>query len=1058
MTSLADDLLGGKYRLGPVLATGGMGTVFRATHVDLDRAVAVKVLRGELTEDPAIVERFRLEARTVARLRHPYLVTVYDFGVDESLGAYLVMELLEGRSLAKEIRARGAFDAAFAVDVMKRVCLGVQAAHEAGVIHRDLKPDNIFLETTSRGTVPRVLDFGIVKIVGGTDSDPRMTVHGRVLGTPTYMSPEQCQGKAIDARSDIYSLGCVLFEMLTGRAPFAADSIAGQLTAHVTQIADAPSRIVSGIAAELDDAVLRALAKDPGLRFPNARAFHDALAAIDLGVVAGHPAALGSSLDETQAPDALPSTHEITPARAIARVRGNLPHPISSFVGGGRGGGAPAPLGGRGRRGTRTAGGGSGPPPPARPRGRRLEDRYADGVWLVELAALDDPTLVADAVARAFGLPGQAGPPPHDSLSDFLRSKQALLIVDNCEHLVAACTRLVESLLLGAPRLKILATSRAALGLTGEASWSVPTLSLTPRPDSHPGVGEPTADSEAVRLFVDRASHARAGFRLTPDLAPTVRAIVGRLDGIPLAIELAAARVKVISPDQILAKLDDRFRLLGSGPHAAMRRQQTLRATFDWSHQLLSTDEQRLFARLSVFAGGFSLEAAEAICGGVEGDGDASEHGDVLDLLTQLVEKSLVMVDTDGAEARYGMLETTRSYAAEKLTAAGEAETFTAAHRDWFLGLAERLTERAGSRLSDPACVRLALEHDNLRAALHWSLKRAGDAEPALRLCAALGPFWYLRTHWTEGRRALESALAASSGLDAGLRGEALHWAGILAEEQGDFEHARDLLDESLALRRQGDDERALATTLQALGHVAERMGDYERATELKRECIERMRRADDPRGLVRAINGLGLRALFRGVYDEARELLEEALAISRRIEDLPNVGVILHNLGEALLRSGQLDRAEACLAESITVARSIDARRIVAYSSNLLGSLATRRGDVARARRHFHDALVFVRDEGDKDGLAYVFEGLATVDASSGDPANAMRLAGAAVGLRSAIHSTLSPPEQALFDDLLARLRESLGPDAAARCFDEGRGWTLADAIGHALAASTCT
>ncbi|MFN7953735.1 MAG: protein kinase [bacterium] len=1050
MTSLADDLLGGKYRLGPVLATGGMGTVFRATHVELDRAVAVKVLRGELIEDPSIVERFRLEARTVARLRHPYLVTIYDFGVDEALGAYLVMELLEGRSLAKEIRAHGPLEIAFAVDVMRRVCLGVQAAHEAGVIHRDLKPDNIFLEVTSRGTIPRVLDFGIVKIVGGADADPRMTVHGRVLGTPTYMSPEQCQGKAIDARSDVYALGCVLFEMLTGRAPVGAGSVAAQLTAHVTQAAEAPSRLARGIPAALDDAVLRALAKEPALRFPTARAFHDALSAVELVADPQRAAGDDPALDATQAPDQLPSTHEITPARLSARVRGNLPHPISSFVGRSREIDEVSELFHGARLVTLTGIGGIGKTRLALHVGRILEDRHADGVWLVELAALDDPSLVADAVARALGLPGQAGPPPHDSLSDFLRTKQALLILDNCEHLLSACASLTEALLLDAPRLRVLATSRAALGIAGETSWPVPTLSLASRLAGD--APEAVLSSEAVRLFVDRASQARPGFRLTPELAPTVREIVSQLDGIPLAIELAAARVKVLSPEQILAKLDDRFRLLESGPRSALRRQQALRATFDWSHQLLSPAEQRLFARLSVFAGGFSLEAAEAICGPLDPDGGE----DVLELLTQLVEKSLVMVDTEGTETRFGMLETTRSYAAEKLAASGEAERLAVAHRDWFLGLAERLTERAGSRLSDPACVRLALEHGNLRAALHWSLKRPGDAQPALRLCAALGPFWYLRTHWTEGRRALEAALARGTDLDANLCGEALHWAGILAEEQGDFEHARELLDDSLALRRLGDDERALATTLQALAHVAERMGDYDVATELKRECIERMRRTDDPRGLLRAINGLGLRALFRGAYDEAVELLEEALAISRRIEDLPNVGVILHNLGEAELRRGRLERAESRLAESIELARTMDARRIVAYSSNLLGALATLRGDVAAARRHFHAALVFVRDEGDKDGLAYAFEGLAGVEILAGDPASAMRLAGAAVGLRTAIRSTLSPPEQQAFDGVLDGLREALGADVAARCFDEGRGLSLADAIGHALDAST--
>ncbi|MBK7971848.1 MAG: tetratricopeptide repeat protein [Deltaproteobacteria bacterium] len=820
--------------------------------------------------------------------------------------------------------------------------------------------------------------------------------------------------------------------------------------AHLSQLPEAPSRVLPDLPLALDAVVLRALGKRPDDRFQTAAELHAALSKLELDASLATPP---GALEATQAPDAIAETHALTPARVAARVRGNLPHPISSFVGRTREIDEVSALLRGARVLTLTGIGGIGKTRLALRVAGTVGDEFQDGVWLVELAALDDPTLVADAVARALGLPGQAGPPPHDSLSDFLRPKQALLVLDNCEHLVEACAELAESLLLDAPRLKVLATSREALGLAGETVWQVPALSVTSRAEGTVAERGTPRDgtaltSEAVRLFADRATQARAGFQLTAAIEPVVAAICARLDGIPLAIELAAARVKVLAPEQILAKLDDRFRLLGSGPRSALRRQHALRATFDWSHQLLSPPEQRLFARLSVFAGDFSLESAEEICAP---DGEPHEAS-VLDLLAQLADKSLVQVDTDGTEARYRMLETTREYAAEKLTERGETERFVTAHRDWFLALAERLTERAGAHLSDPSCVRLAAEHDNLRAALHGSLKRLEDPEPALRLCTALGPFWYLRTHWTEGRRALEAALAAGTAVDPNWRAEALHWAGILAEEQGDFERARELLDESLSLRRGCADERALATTLQALGHVSERMGDYDRAGELKRESLDRMRALDDPRGLMRATNGMGLRALFRGAFDEARELFLEAHAISRRIEDQPNVGVVLHNLGEAELKRGDLDAAERHLTESITIARAISARRIVAYSSNLLGLAATLRGDVTRAHRLFHEALVFVRDEGDKDGIAYAFEGLAGAQASQGRFTEVMRLTGAATVLRETIRSMLPPHDERAFAELARAARAALGPEVAAQALDEGRRMSLAEAIGYAL------
>ncbi len=469
-----------------------------------------------------------------------------------------------------------------------------------------------------------------------------------------------------------------------------------------------------------------------------------------------------------------------------------------------------------------------------------LLEEYPDGIWLVELGTLTDPTLVPQAVASVLGIReepdrsglagGKTSRPLLTRLIDSLQRKKLLIILDNCEHVVDACALLAEALLRACPNLQIMTTTRGALGVTGETAWRVPSMSL-PDPRRLPPVAN-LKQYEGIELFVERARAALPTFKLTEENAPAVVQICQRLDGIPLALELAAARVKVLTPEQIAARLDDRFRLLTGGSRTALPRQQTLRAMMDWSFNLLSEPERIVLRRLSTFAGGWTIEAAEAICAG-----EGVNRYEVLDLLTHLVDESLVIVDERGGEARYRLLETVRQYAREKLLEARDAEVVRRRHRDWFLALADR----AESELLGPQQAawlnRLEQEHDNLRAALDWSLG-SGAIEAALRLAGALWPFWEVRGYLGEGREWLEMVLAKSGELPVALRAKVLQGAGILAWYQDDYERAVALCQQTLALYRELRQKQGMAIALNTLGLIRRSQGLYPEAHSLLEESL----------------------------------------------------------------------------------------------------------------------------------------------------------------------------------------------------------------------------
>jgi non-specific serine/threonine protein kinase len=668
---------------------------------------------------------------------------------------------------------------------------------------------------------------------------------------------------------------------------------------------------------------------------------------------------------------------------------------------------------------------------------------FTHGVWWVELADLTDPLLIPQQIASSLGIVEQARLPLTETLSDFLQPKELLLILDNCEHLVTVCAHLVERLLRTCPRLRILATSREALNIPGELVWLVPSLPL-PEMSSLPPLEE-LVKYGAIQLFLERAAAVLPSFTLTSENAATVLQICRRLDGIPLATELAAARVNVLSVEQIAARLDDAYRLLTSGRRTALPRQQTLRATMDWSYSLLSEQERILFRRLSVFSGGVTLEAAEAIC-----TDEGIDKGEILDVLARLVDKSLVMVEERGDEGRYRLLETIRQYSQERLWEAEEVARLQERHWTWYTELAERAEPELLSIHQAAWFKRLEREHDNLRAALGRLLER-GEAEIAARIGGAIWRFWLLRGYLSEGSRWLERALAGVSGRSV-ARAKALHALGVLASHQGDYIGAKALVEGSLEAWRALGHREGTAEALYSLGLMAHNRGDYDRAVIFGEESLELFREDRNNHGMVLALTMLGLLALYQGNYERAMTLCVESLSLSREGEDTRGVAGALTNLGIITLEQGNDEQAKAFCEESLAIRRQIGDKGGCAHTLAILGRLALKRGEDERAARCYQESLALRQETGEKEGIAAAMEGLASVAAVRGQTRSAAHLYGAAEALRDTMGAPLPPTERVYHKHVVAAVRADLKETAFAQAWAEGRAMELSQAIAVAV------
>ena len=688
----------------------------------------------------------------------------------------------------------------------------------------------------------------------------------------------------------------------------------------------------------------------------------------------------------------------------VDEARHNLPTPLTSFVGREKEVLEVKRSLSMTRLMTLTGAGGSGKTRLALEVARDLVGAYPDGVWLVELAALSDPALVARAVAATLGVREQPDRSLTQTLCSHLGSRRMLLVLDNCEHLVDAAARLTKDLLYASPGLRVLATSREPLGISGEIVWPVPTLSL-PEPEAALTV-EGLMGTEAVRLFVDRARSRLPAFELTLENARAVATICLELDGIPLAIELSTARMGALAVEQIAERLEHSLKLLTGGDRTVAHRHQTLRATLDWSYKLLTQPERVLFRRLSVFAGGWTLQAAEVV-----GAGDGIEESDVLDLLSGLVNKSMVVVDRAGGRLRYWMLEPVRRYGQERLGESAEVDAVRHRHAYRYFELAKEVEPWLRGARHVVWLEQLETEYGNLRAALNWALDR-GEADLGLWFGAALGESWYMSGNLSEGRRWLEAALAKSDHATP-ARAKALLRAGWIAWEQGDYESSVTMSEEGLMLSRAFGDEAGAVAALSNLSWAALLVNDLEKASALAQQAVTLGRAMDDTGGIARALLIPGLTAVAGGDYDRAIALHEESLALARRARDDVAVALSLGMGVFAFLGRGDIRRAEVLCQQSLALPPRPRVLNATAFQLQASAALAGSQGLAVRSGR----------------------------------------LWGAAESLREAIGATLSPVERRVHGPYIEVARHKLGEVAWEEAWAEGKTMTVEEAEEYALA-----
>lgn len=992
----------GRYEIRSLLGVGGMGEVYLAHDAQLQRPVALKVLGDAVRNDVELRERLAWEARAASALNHPNILTVYDVG---NIGDthFIATEYVDGITLRQRMSTPGT-TLPDAIDVLIQVASALAAAEAAGLVHRDIKPDNVMLR---RDGYVKLLDFGLARQTRSEEPHPSRSDPAVVRGTVFYMSPEQLRGLGVDSRSDLWSLGVVMYELVSGRLPFEGIS-ATDVAASILRSDPPPLTLANGAPAppRLTSIVGRAMAKERSQRYANAAQLLHELESLRSDLEHHASAVIGTAEARQATTEQL--SLEGTPAT-------NLPVEMTPLVGREFERSEIASLLRRSdtRLITLTGPGGTGKTRLARAIGSDVLPETDDGVWWIALDSIRDARLVVPEIAAKLEI-SEGSAPLLEEVKRVLSERRMLLILDNFEQVIEAAPLLGE-VLRAAPGVKALVTSRTPLHIHGEREYAVPPLTVPPL--DLPLDPDTVSAYPSVALFVDRASAVKSDFRMTADNARAIAELCVRLDGLPLAIELAAARIKVLPPGAMLARVEKRLKLLSGGASDLPARQQTMRAAISWGYNLLAEDDKLLFAILSVFRGGFDIEAAEgilemgcslAVDAGL--DTTAASALDVVEGIESLLDKAFLRPWDEGREEqpRFLMLETIREYGLECLSQKAIDAIVHDAHARWMADFAEK-NEHDGKRLT--------LEADNFRTAIDWACSTR-DADLAHRLGAALWWQWYLHGQYSEGRRRLGEILEIPGGEEHRLRAKVATGAGALAFLQCDYEKAIRLLESSIGLARQHGDSVSLARALQFRGSIARERAEYEHAIDLHHLSRTIWEGLEDEVNAARSLNYVAFAAWLSGDVRLAEELSSRILPMFRDRADVEGVAWSLLNLAASALYRGALDEAEKRLEESVAWSRAGTFKEGVAWSLGLFGLVLRARGESALADRMLQDSLRLNWELGDRWRIA---SGLEAIGGLRGDS----RLLGAAAALRERLGAPTPPVERPQLESDLARLTE---------------------------------
>jgi predicted ATPase/tRNA A-37 threonylcarbamoyl transferase component Bud32 len=1012
MTASASSLaaaLADRYRIERELGAGGMATVYLAQDLKHERRVAVKVLRPELAAALGH-ERFLREITTTAGLRHPHILPLFDSG--EAAGSlFYVMPFVDGESLRDRLDRETQLPVDDALGIADEIADALHYAHGRGIVHRDIKPENILLENGHAV----VADFGIAAAVS-TAGGEKLTMTGMALGTPQYMSPEQVGAEAVDARSDLYALGCVLYEMLAGSPPFTGPTAMAVMARHMMDPVPRLTTVRPVVAPHVTDAIERALAKTPSDRFPSVAAWREALQRPEAG------AAAVSGAPRIHKPPPAPATpllgREEVLLAAAERLAGST------------------------RVLTITGVGGTGKTRVAIELCRRLGEGYAGGAAFVSLASVTAPDEVLPTVATALDAVEAHGRTAVEAVATVIGDRRVLLVLDNLEQVVEAAED-IAAVIARCPALQVVATSRRPLKIGAEAELALPPLEV-PAADAHDA--DALLRCPSVALFVQRAEKVKPGFTLTAANAEPVASICRHLDGLPLALELAAARIRILEPAVLLQRLDHALDLLTSGDRDLPLRQRTLRATISWSYSLLDPEEQRLLRRLSVFHEGWSLEALEQVCF------NEDERWAALDQLQSLVEKGLVRVL--GAGERYTLLETIRAFAAEQLHAGGEVDAVRDAHAACFLAFARELDAGIQGTTQLAAMARARTENANLFTAVAWLLARAraGDAaavEQGMAMCGWLGWYWHIVGLHLVAHDTVEALLALAQGRGPS-RGQALarFTSGMVAANTGDMaraiadwtlmaEHGLAVGDLNLASFGRG----GVGYALLGSGRVAEAAAPLD-------EAIAHAERSgnDFLRGLFLTVKGM--QVFVAGDLSSGRALVEQARRIQVRLGDFEGGGMALSFLASMAFAGGDLPHTLALYRESEATFATVGDKPELARVQGEMGYAALAGGDVAEARRLFQRALRTNDEIGSPRGTGQALLGLAAAEAAAGNSEHAVQIAAAAQVLSARAGVVVEHPMATGVAERIEALKTSIPQQALDALVASGRALTPTEVL----------